>query len=148
MALALVQVKTMSPEAIAAFVGIALYVSLYLVMFPDNFWGGGQAVGNRYFLQIAPLSLVAIAGAKIPPRWLWGSALAVVACSLTFQWHARQHPSESLYKLWYQRPAQAWLPLEANQDGRNCWKCGAHICGEHNPETVEEDFKVWLQTQE
>lgn len=146
--LALWRAKTMSPEAIAALVGIILYVGLYLVLFPDNFWGGGQAIGNRYFLQIAPLVLVVIAGTKIPSRWLGGAAVLAVACSLTFQWHAHQHPSETMYKLWHQSPAQAWLPFETNQDGRNYWNCGAYICDDNNPKLAEEEYKAWLLTQE
>ena len=36
----------------------------YVLLIPDNWYGGGGAIGNRYFLNLAPLGLLAPAAAK------------------------------------------------------------------------------------
>ena len=66
--LALWRWRVLPGEAIALLAGIGLYIVFYLALFPDNYYGGGQAMGNRYFLQVSPLVLV-VAG-FFAPIWL------------------------------------------------------------------------------
>ena len=45
-----------------------VYVGLYLVVYTNNYFGGGASLGNRYFLQIAPVLLGVLAVLRPPAR--------------------------------------------------------------------------------
>lgn len=126
--LALWNYKSMSPEAIAALIGIVLYIGLYVLLYPTNYYGGAQSIGNRYFLQIAPLALVVIVGSRIPIRSLLGASVVALAFSLTFMWHAHSDAPSALNTLYKHSPAQSLLPFESNQTGSSFWGCGSHGC--------------------
>jgi len=126
--LALAQPRRWRHEAVAAGLGILAYVGLYLLLFPDNFYGGGQAMGNRYFLQIAPLVVVVAAGARIPERRLVGASIAAIALSLVLQWPHHVNPQEALLELDRTTAVQRWLPFESNQLGADYWRCGVGVC--------------------
>jgi hypothetical protein len=55
---------------------LALAVSWlgYILMIPDNWYGGGGAIGNRYFLNLVPLGLLLLPRG----RGLWAAAAAAV----------------------------------------------------------------------
>lgn len=40
--------------------GILLYIEFYFILLPNNYFGGSQSFGNRYFLQIYPLFIYLI----------------------------------------------------------------------------------------
>ncbi|MGK2928451.1 MAG: hypothetical protein ACSLFO_02630 [Acidimicrobiales bacterium] len=73
-----------TPALVAAAVGLVGYAALYLVTFTDNYFGGGQSVGNRYFLQISVLVAVVPVAARITERAAATSAVlgAAVAYAL------------------------------------------------------------------
>lgn len=56
---------------------LALAVSWlgYILVIPDNWYGGGGTVGNRYFLNLVPLGLLLLPGG----RRAWAAAAAAVA---------------------------------------------------------------------
>lgn len=128
--LALWRVRRLPAEALAPLAGIGLYVAFYLVLFADNYYGGGQAVGNRYFLQIAPLVLAVAAAGRLPTRPLAGMALASVALSLVLWWPHHANPQEALVELDRTTPAQDLLPFEVNQLGADYWRCGVGYCAD------------------
>ncbi|MBK5222933.1 MAG: hypothetical protein JJE52_08665 [Acidimicrobiia bacterium] len=120
--------RSIRPEAAAALLGLGLYIALYLVLFPHNFYGGGQAIGNRYFLQVSPLVLVVAAGARIPSRQLVGASLAAISVSLVLWWPHHETPQQALIDQERTTPVQEILPWEGNQSGVNYWICGFAIC--------------------
>jgi hypothetical protein len=133
--LALARGRSLSGEALAALAGLGLYVVFYLALFPENYYGGGQAIGNRYFLQVAPLVLGVAAAARLPSRQLVVSAFAAGALSLLFMWPHHEAPTWALIDLYRTSPAQEVLPVESNQIGVSYWECGF---GECNDVTIAE----------
>jgi hypothetical protein len=128
LAMALARTRTLPGEAIAVLVGLGLYIAFYLALFPDNYYGGGQAIGNRYFLQVAPLVLGLAAAARLPGRALVASAVVAGALSLTFMWPHHDRPTWALVDLDETSWAQQFLPFETNQLGADYWRCGFGVC--------------------
>lgn len=126
--LALTYCKGMSQEAMFAFIGIILYVGLYVLVYPSNYYGGAQSIGNRYFLQVAPLVLVVISGTRIPYRSLIWIPVVAIVFSLVFFGHAHMAPESAFNTLYKHSPAQSLLPFESNQTGANFWGCGSYGC--------------------
>ena len=70
--------------AVAAVLGVLFYIGFYLIVFPKNYYGGGQSLGDRYFVQMAPAILVAALFAPLGAKTLRWLSLAAVALSLIF----------------------------------------------------------------
>jgi hypothetical protein len=78
----------------------------YIWMIPDNWYGGGGTLGNRYFLNLLPLAIllippgrevvVAIAGAAVSAASLWPMWIAPIHHSLRPGDHATVQPFRSL----------------------------------------------------
>jgi hypothetical protein len=66
-------------EGNLALVAVLLSALAYVWIIPDNWYGGGGTVGNRYFLNVLPAFLF-----LVPRRREWGVALGGVALSLVF----------------------------------------------------------------
>ncbi len=90
---------------LAAVAGIALF---YLLFLPHNYFGGGAAIGNRYFLAAYPALLVA--QRELPrPRWLivpWliallalGSAIVSVRRTRLAERTSQSHAHAGLFRL-------------------------------------------------
>jgi hypothetical protein len=127
-ALTLTRVGTLPGEAVAMLAGLGLYVAFYLALFPDNYYGGGQAIGNRYFLHVAPLVLGLAATARLPGARLVASALVAGALSLTLMWTHHDRPDWALVDLQRTSKVQRLLPFETNQLGADYWRCGFGVC--------------------
>jgi len=112
----LVRLPKANRWAVAATAGILFYIAFYLVVFPTNYYGGGQSVGNRYFVQVAPAVLVAALFAPIGARTVRILALAAVALSLVFTLPHHRDPSHAYTDMLRTSAPQRLLPLEANQD--------------------------------
>ncbi len=73
---------------VASVVGISIF---YLVLLPHNYFGGGAAIGNRYFLAAYPALLIALR--ELPkPRWLlvpWLIAICVLGSAVASAWQTR-----------------------------------------------------------
>ena len=61
-----------------AVVAIVLSWLAYLRIIPDNWYGGGGAIGNRYFLNVLPAFLFLVP----PARWRWVLAGAAAGATL------------------------------------------------------------------
>jgi hypothetical protein len=93
LALVLARVRRLDVHAWAILAGVLAYILLYAFAFPTNYFGGGQSLGNRYFLQIAPSLLALAVVARVKARALTTAALAGAVLSLAFMWPHFQDPS-------------------------------------------------------
>jgi hypothetical protein len=89
----------------------ALVVSwlFYIWMIPDNWYGGGGTVGNRYFLNLVPLAFL-----LVPRGREWVVVGVGAAASAAFLWPLWRAP---LYHSMHPgahatRPPFTWLPAE------------------------------------
>jgi hypothetical protein len=114
--------------AAAAAVGLCAYVGLYLVVFTDNYFGGAQSVGNRYFLQVSVLvPLIAVAAGVSARAARWSGAVAVVAALALLTPHLRQ-PEEAFYRLERTSRVQRWLPFDGSQEHSWRFECEPATC--------------------
>ncbi len=61
-----------------AFVSLAASWLFYLWMIPDNWYGGGGTVGNRYFLSLLPLVLFLVPRGRVWPVAVFGLVVGAV----------------------------------------------------------------------
>ncbi|HEY8217682.1 MAG TPA: hypothetical protein VIH82_11140 [Acidimicrobiia bacterium] len=93
LALVLARVRSLDAHAWAILGGVLAYVLVYAFAFPTNYYGGGQSLGNRYFLQIAPSLLALAVAARVQARALTIAALAGAVLSVAFLWPHFEDPS-------------------------------------------------------
>ena len=106
------------PMLIAAAVGLAAYSAFYLVLFTDNYYGGQQSIGNRYFLQISLLAaVVAVAAPVGRTAALRCAAFAVVWAAVVLGPNLR-HADRAFHDLGHLSRVQRLLPFETTQTGR------------------------------
>jgi hypothetical protein len=104
--------------------GLAAYVGFYVLLFPRNYYGGGQTLGNRYFLQASPIVLaMAVAMGLRVKHLVIGSAISVVVAVSMLTWEF-QDPSAALIEIWRTNPLQRFFPVEVNQEYRRVWGDG------------------------
>jgi hypothetical protein len=113
---ALVRWRRLDWLARALLLGILAYIAQYVVLFPTNFYGGGQSLGNRYFLQMAPAVVALVALARLPKRQTGILAGVGIVLGLVFLWPHHTHPSEAYTSLEVTSAPQRLLPFESNQD--------------------------------
>jgi hypothetical protein len=75
--IALAMTALIRPDRVSAslWLGAGVAAAFYLIWLPDNYFGGASFLGNRYFLPIYPLALVALP--RLPGRWSLGIAWAI-----------------------------------------------------------------------
>lgn len=112
----------------AALLGVLAYIAFYVVMYPTNFYGGGQSLGNRYFLQIAPAVLVVAVMANLPRRWLTYSSIAGIVVAVAMIWPHHLHPAIAYDNIAKTSPLQDLLPYESNQDYKGSFICYEADC--------------------
>ena len=95
----------------------------YAVFFPTNYFGGGQSLGNRYFLQAAPAIIAMVVLIGIPRRTvLWCSLIGIVlGVVLLLPQHER--PQTAHIHIERTSAPQRLLPFEANQTTRHYFEC-------------------------
>jgi hypothetical protein len=109
---ALARARRLDPLAWTLLGGVLAYVALYVVVFTDNYFGGGQSIGNRYFLQVS-LVTAAIAGAAgLSARLVSALAVGSVVVALVLIPHHLTSPDVALVRLHEVGPVQSWLPVE------------------------------------
>jgi hypothetical protein len=97
-----------------ALIGLGLYVLFYVLLFPRNTYGGGQAIGNRYFLQISPVVIAVAVGSGIrAARLAWAGLLGLVL-PIVLLWPQLYSPHDDLYKIYRTSPAQRLLLYESH----------------------------------
>jgi hypothetical protein len=88
--LALAAFLAVGPRDRAAWLAVAAFAVsyvFYLRMIPDNWYGGGGTVGNRYFLNLLPLAFVIL-----PRGREWAVAALGTAVAAVFLWPVWLHP--------------------------------------------------------
>ncbi|MGH9274287.1 MAG: hypothetical protein ACRDZU_06545 [Acidimicrobiales bacterium] len=101
--------------ALAAAAGLAAYVGLYLIVFTDNYFGGGQSVGNRYFLQVSLLVPVVATASGVTSRAARWCGAAAVVWALVVLGAQLRHPEEAFYRIERTSAAQRALPFDGSQ---------------------------------
>jgi hypothetical protein len=112
----------------AAAVGLLAYVALYLVAFTTNYFGGGQSVGNRYFLQVSalvPVVAVTVGVTVAVARWCTAAAAAWAMVVLGAQ---MRHPEEAFYRIDRTTAAQRLLPFDGSQEHAWRFECEPATC--------------------
>lgn len=97
--------------------GIAAYVLFFTVLFTRNYYGGEDSLGNRYFLQIAPVILVLLASLRLAPRGVHRLAICSAALSLAFLYHHHLRPQEAYVRYQELGRIQRLMSYEVNQVG-------------------------------
>lgn len=95
--------------------GVALMVISYLVFDPLNYFGGGQSVGNRWFLKAIPVALATAVEARLGFAVAKRLALAALILSALFICPHHLDPVHAFQKCTRSGWLQRWLPLELNQ---------------------------------
>jgi hypothetical protein len=98
-----------------ALASVIAYAAFYVVLFTNNYYGGGQSIGSRYFLQF---SVVAIA---VPVAGGLGERAATICAALAVVWALvvlgplllRGHRMFS--EFWHTTPVQRLLPYDGTQ---------------------------------
>jgi hypothetical protein len=112
----------------AAAVGLLAYVALYLVSFTTNYFGGGQSIGNRYFLQVSllvPVVAVAVGVTAKVARWCTAAAAGWAIVVLGAQ---LRQPEEAFYRLERTTAAQRLLPFDGSQEHAWRFQCEPATC--------------------
>jgi hypothetical protein len=112
----LARIRRLDAWAIALLCGILGYLVAHVMLFPNNYYGGGQSFGNRYFLQVAPAMLVLALFARLESRRVAQLGLAGIALGVVFLLPNHLEPDRALYELWHTSVPQRLMPYEANQD--------------------------------
>jgi 4-amino-4-deoxy-L-arabinose transferase-like glycosyltransferase len=113
---------------LAALLGVVGAILFYVLLFPKNYYGGGQSLGNRYFLQMAPAVLVLAVMADLPRRWVTSASIAGILVAVAMIWPHHLHPSIAYDNLAKLSPLQKALPYESNQEYRGTWVCYEDDC--------------------
>lgn len=95
-----------SRDGYLALAALAVSFLFYIWMIPDNWYGGGGTLGNRYFLNLLPLALflipagrevvVALVGAAVSAAFLWPMWVSPIRHSLRPGDHATVQPFMTL----------------------------------------------------
>jgi len=124
----LVRARSADWLGLAVLAGVIGYIAFYVVLFPHNYNGGGQTLGNRYFVQVYPSVLVLATVMRLRVRVLAAGAVASAAIAAVFMGQHYREPTNAIAELDKTNPIQRLLPFESNQDGANYFRCGANVC--------------------
>jgi hypothetical protein len=105
---------------VATSVGLAAYVALYLVVFTDNYFGGGQSIGNRYFLQVSPLIAAVAVSSPLTARVARWCAAGAAAWALIVLHPLLRSPEEAFFHLERTSSVQDLLPFDGSQ--KHSWR--------------------------
>lgn len=114
--------------ALAAVGGLVAYVALYLVAFTDNYFGGGQSVGNRYFLQVSVLVAVVAVAAGVTARSARWCAAGAAAWALIVLGPQLWHADDAFYRIERTSPVQRLLPFDGSQVDAWRFQCEPPDC--------------------
>jgi hypothetical protein len=99
-----------------AFASVVAYAAFYVVLFTNNYYGGGHSIGSRYFLQF---SVVAIA---VPVAGGLGERAATMCAALAVVWALvvlgplLLRGDRMFSEFWHTTPVQRLLPYDATQE--------------------------------
>jgi 4-amino-4-deoxy-L-arabinose transferase-like glycosyltransferase len=128
LAAVLARIRSLDRWTLAALLGVVAYIAFFVVLYPGNYYGGGQSLGNRYFLQAAPAVLIVAVLATLPRRWLvWSSGVGILL-GVTMLWPHHLHPGIAYDTLAKTSPLQRALPFERNLDYPDYFICSEPDC--------------------
>ncbi len=120
---------------LAAAGGILAYAGLYVITFTDNYFGGAQSIGDRYFLQISVLVAVVPVAAGVSGHGArWSAAVGAVAGVLLLH-PLLTAPGEAFYHLERTSSLQELLPFDGSQADSWRFRCDPDISCEPPPVT-------------
>ena len=124
--LVLVHVRRLDVHAWAILIGVLSYIAIYVFVWPKNYYGGAQSLGNRYFLQVAPALLALAVAAKLRVRELASAAAAGALLAVLFMFPHFEDPSAS-YSVGLTRTSwlQRQLPFESGISYPNAFRLSA-----------------------
>ena len=101
---------------VAALAGVVAYIAFYIVAFPTNYYGGGQSVGSRYFVQAAPAFFALALFAPLSARLLRGLSAAAILLALGLTHQHLFQQDRAFVEFNRTNSLQRLLPFEANLD--------------------------------
>ncbi len=110
--------------------GLGAYMTFYVVFFPFNYFGGSQTFGNRYLLQVVPITLLLLAHLEIKRKHLLITVALASVLSLLFLGPHHRDPSNGYWMIDRTSLAQQYLPFEFDREGANGFACPARISRE------------------
>jgi hypothetical protein len=111
----------------AGVLAVLSYLAFYAVLFPTNYFGGGQTLGNRYFLQAAPAVLAMVVLVGVGRRALLSVSVAGAALGLMLMWPHHADPGGAHVYIERTSRLQVVLPFEANQDTAAYFRCSKYV---------------------
>ncbi len=114
--------------AVLAAGGLAAYAGLYVVAFTDNYFGGGQSIGSRYFLQVSVVAAVVAVASPLTARAAqWCAAFAAGWALVVLHPHLRA-PEEAFFRIDRTSAVQRVLPFETTQVHSWRFSCEPGTC--------------------
>ena len=102
---------------------IGAYIAVNVAVYPNNYYGGGQSLGDRYFVQMAPMVLVLLVAARVASKTVIVVAVASIVLGVAFQYQHDLHPTEAYVRIDKTSVLQRLLPVERNQDKVAFFQC-------------------------
>jgi hypothetical protein len=87
-----------------AFAALAVSMLFYIWVIPDNWYGGGGTVGNRYFLSLLPLTLFLVPRGRVWPVAAFGLAVGapfvapLLFSPISHSLHPGRHATAGFYR--------------------------------------------------
>lgn len=97
--LTLMEPRRITSYGLAALIGMGAYVAFYVLLFPSNFYGGSQSIGNRYFVQIAPVVAAVLVGGAVRSRRVIAASAASIMIVLAMLWPQLVSPRDALARI-------------------------------------------------
>lgn len=110
------RVRAADRWTVAALIGVLAYVVFYVIVFPKNYYGGGQSVGDRYFIQIAPAVFVLALLSPLRARAMRWLSVAGMALAVVLSGQHLVDQDRSFVEYTRSSAVQRLLPFESNQD--------------------------------
>ncbi len=99
----------------APLIGIFLYILFYVALFHTNYYGGGQSLGNRYFLQVFPFLVLPLGGLKLKKKKVVVLSLLTLGLSIIFVYKHHLEPERAHIDIVKSGHIQGVMPFEKNQ---------------------------------
>lgn len=109
----------------AMLLAVVGYGVLYLLLFTRNYFGGGHALGNRYFVQISPMVLGLLAQQAWRTRTAVIASVAALAMSLVVLWPQHTDPRWAYLRIDRTSAVQELFPFGSNHVSYAEFRCAA-----------------------
>jgi hypothetical protein len=113
--------RSTPPAGLAILGGLVVYSGFYVALFPQNFYGGGQSMGNRYFLQVSPMIIPLAVAMSLRARDLVVASAVSAVLAVVLLTHHYRRPEAALHEIWRTNGRQELFPYEVNQEYQGQW---------------------------